>query len=166
MQVTFIDAEVPEPGKLQEVASGIFWLRMPLPFDLDHINLYLLEDNQNGQDGFALIDTGIGTKKTEELWDALLDFLAKPITKVIVTHMHPDHIGMAGYLVDNLTMEDFGVEIYFVKRVGFGRFVFGVPPRLVPGKIPSPRFLRNGENIVCANDDEVHLMRLAVVSDQ
>ena len=100
MEVTFIDAEIPEPGTLQEVASGIFWLRMPLPFDLDHINLYLLEDNQNGQDGFALIDTGIGTSKTEQLWDTLLDILGKPITKVIVTHMHPDHIGMAGYLVD------------------------------------------------------------------
>jgi hypothetical protein len=62
MQVTFIDSEIPKPGTLQEVALGIFWLRMPLPFDLDHINLYLLEDNQNGQEGFALIDTGIGTK--------------------------------------------------------------------------------------------------------
>ena len=49
MQVTFIDAEIPEPGTLQEVAPGIFWLRMPLPFDLDHINLYLLKDNQNGR---------------------------------------------------------------------------------------------------------------------
>lgn len=100
MQITFIDTEIPEPGTLQEVASGIFWLRMPLPFDLDHINLYLLEDNQNGQDGYALIDTGIGTRKTEQLWDTLLDTLDKPITKVIVTHLHPDHIGMAGYLVD------------------------------------------------------------------
>jgi glyoxylase-like metal-dependent hydrolase (beta-lactamase superfamily II) len=100
MQVNFIDNEIPVPGTIQEVASGIFWLRMPLPFDLDHINLYLLEDNQNGQDGYALIDTGIGTHKTELLWDTLLDTLDKPITKVIVTHLHPDHIGMAGYLVD------------------------------------------------------------------
>jgi glyoxylase-like metal-dependent hydrolase (beta-lactamase superfamily II) len=97
VQVTFIDTEIPEPGALQEVAPGIFWLRMPLPFDLDHINLYLLEDNQ---DGYALIDTGIGTHKTEALWQSLLQQLDKPITKVIVTHMHPDHIGMAGYLVD------------------------------------------------------------------
>lgn len=100
MQVTFIDNKIPEPGTLQEVATGIFWLRMPLPFDLDHINLYLLEDNHEGQDGFALIDTGIGTSKTQELWDSLLAILGKPITKVIVTHLHPDHIGMAGYLVD------------------------------------------------------------------
>ena len=89
MHVTFIDTEIPDPGTLQEVASGIFWLRMPLPFDLDHINLYLLKDNHNGQDGFALIDTGIGTRKTEQLWDDLLNILGKPITKVIVTHYAP-----------------------------------------------------------------------------
>lgn len=99
-QVTFIDAEIPHAGKLQKVATGIYWLRMPLPFDLDHINLYLLEDNQNGQEGYALIDTGFGSEKTQLLWDQLLEVLAKPITKVIVTHLHPDHIGMAGYLVD------------------------------------------------------------------
>jgi glyoxylase-like metal-dependent hydrolase (beta-lactamase superfamily II) len=107
VQITYIDVDVPQAGKLQQVSPGIFWLRMPLPFDLDHINLYLLEDNQNGQEGYALIDTGIGTQKTEELWDSILETLGKPITKVIVTHMHPDHIGMAGYLV-----EKFRVPLY------------------------------------------------------
>ncbi|PKI00955.1 MBL fold metallo-hydrolase [Glaciecola sp. 33A] len=104
MQTTFIDVPIPEPGTMQKVAPDIFWLRMPLPFDLDHINLYLLED---GSDGYALIDTGIGTSHVEELWDALLAQLKKPISKVIVTHMHPDHIGMAGYLV-----EKFRVRLY------------------------------------------------------
>ena len=91
MQVTFIDAEIPEPGTLQEVAAGIFWLRMPLPFDLDHINLYLLEDNQNGQEGFRVNRYRYRhASKTEALWDAVArDILGKPITKVIVTHMHP-----------------------------------------------------------------------------
>lgn len=120
MEVTFINAEIPEPGTLQEVASGIFWLRMPLPFDLDHINLYLIEDNENGQDGYALIDTGIGTRKTEELWNALLDTLGKPITKVIVTHMHPDHIGMAGYLVDKFHVPLYMSQAeYFTARALF-----------------------------------------------
>lgn len=117
MQVTFIDTEIPEPSTLQEVASGIFWLRMPLPFDLDHINLYLIEDNQNGQEGYALIDTGIGTDKTEQLWDRLLDTLGKPITKVIVTHLHPDHIGMAGYLVDKFRVPLYMSQVeYFTAR--------------------------------------------------
>ncbi|GAC30083.1 MBL fold metallo-hydrolase [Brumicola pallidula] len=104
MLTTFIDVPIPEPGTVQKVAPDIFWLRMPLPFDLDHINLYLVED---GNDGYALIDTGIGTSRVEELWDVLLAKLEKPISKVIVTHMHPDHIGMAGYLV-----EKFRVPLY------------------------------------------------------
>jgi glyoxylase-like metal-dependent hydrolase (beta-lactamase superfamily II) len=97
MAITFVDVPIPESGCVQKIAQGILWLRMPLPFDLDHINLYLLEDGSNG---YALIDTGIGTSKVEALWEALLTKLDKPITKVIVTHMHPDHIGMAGLLVD------------------------------------------------------------------
>lgn len=97
MPISFIDVPIPGPSELQQVARGISWLRMPLPFDLDHINLYLLDDGPNG---YALIDTGIGTSHVEKLWDALLAKLDKPISKVIVTHMHPDHIGMAGYLVD------------------------------------------------------------------
>ncbi len=97
MQVTFIDLPVPKAAELVTVATGIYWLRMPLPFDLDHINLYLIDDGDNG---YALIDTGIGTDKVESLWETISANLEKPISKVIVTHMHPDHIGMAGYLVD------------------------------------------------------------------
>lgn len=117
VQVTFIDTKIPEPGTLQQVANGIFWLRMPLPFDLDHINLYLLEDNHNGQEGYALIDTGIGTQTTQQLWDVLLDTLGKPITKVIVTHLHPDHIGMAGYLVEKFRIPFYMSQVeYFTAR--------------------------------------------------
>lgn len=102
MTVEFIDVDIPSPGRWQQVAPGILWLRMPLPFDLDHINLYLIEDldPRTQEQGYALIDTGIGISKTQELWDSLLAKLDKPLTKIIVTHMHPDHIGMAGYLVD------------------------------------------------------------------
>lgn len=124
LQVTFIDIETPEPGTLQEVAKGIYWLRMPLPFDLDHINLYLIEDNQDDQQGYALIDTGIGTQKTEALWEALLAILGKPITKVIVTHMHPDHIGMAGYLVDK-----FRVPLYMSQAEYFTARALSAGPR-------------------------------------
>ncbi len=102
MTIDFIDVQAPEPGEWQQVSPGILWLRMPLPFELDHINLYLLEDNDRatGKKGYALIDTGIGVSKTQQLWDSLLSKLDVPLTKIIVTHMHPDHIGMAGYLVD------------------------------------------------------------------
>ncbi|MFT6270715.1 MAG: glyoxylase-like metal-dependent hydrolase (beta-lactamase superfamily II) [Alphaproteobacteria bacterium] len=114
-EIKFIDVPLPEPGKWEQVAPGILWLRMPLPFELDHINLYLIEDAQS--DGYVLIDTGIGTSKTRELWDSLLSELGKPITKVIVTHMHPDHIGMAGYLVEKFRVPFYmSHSEYFVAR--------------------------------------------------
>lgn len=101
--IVYTETPTPEPGELTEITPGIFWLRMPLPFDLDHINLYLIRDN----DGFAILDTGIGTSRTKELWATIFGELNAPITKVICTHMHPDHIGMAGYLV-----EKFKVPLY------------------------------------------------------
>jgi glyoxylase-like metal-dependent hydrolase (beta-lactamase superfamily II) len=117
--VSFIDVEIPEPGQWQQVSPGILWLRMPLPFDLDHINLYLIEDYDTvtQTEGYALIDTGIGVRKTQEIWDTLLVKLNKPLTKVIVTHMHPDHIGMAGYLVDKYRVPFYmSHSEYFVAR--------------------------------------------------
>jgi len=88
--------EVPKPGALLEVAPGLFWLRMPLPFTLDHINLWLLEDG----DGYSIIDTGIAMPKVKVLWKRILDEKVgdKPIKRIFVTHYHPDHIGLAGWL--------------------------------------------------------------------
>lgn len=88
----------PEPGGLTEVAPGLFWVRLPLPFRLDHVNVYLLEDGP----GYAAIDTGIGDAPTQEAWAGLLDgFLrSRPLTRVIVTHFHSDHAGMAGWLCE------------------------------------------------------------------
>jgi glyoxylase-like metal-dependent hydrolase (beta-lactamase superfamily II) len=117
--IDFIDKEIPEPGYWQQISPGILWLRMPLPFDLNHINLYLIEDYDltTKTKGYALIDTGIGLDKTREIWDKLLDKLDFPLTKVIVTHMHPDHIGMAGYLVDRYRVSLYmSHSEYFVAR--------------------------------------------------
>lgn len=119
MTIDFIDLEVPGLGHWQQVSPGILWLRMPLPFDLDHINLYLIEDYEpvTKTKGYALIDTGLGINKTQEIWDKLLEKLDKPLTKVIVTHMHPDHIGMAGYLVDKYRVSLYmSHSEYFVAR--------------------------------------------------
>jgi glyoxylase-like metal-dependent hydrolase (beta-lactamase superfamily II) len=90
--------EAPEPGRLVPVAPGIHWLRLPLPFRLDHVNVYLIEDGP----GFALLDTGIDDAATRALWDALFDgpLRARPLTRVIATHYHPDHAGLAGWLCE------------------------------------------------------------------
>lgn len=79
------------------VAPGIEWLRLPLPFALDHINVYLLRDRLDGQDGWTLVDTGVGGEKVAAIWERVfrdeLDGL--PIVRVLCTHMHPDHVGQA-----------------------------------------------------------------------
>lgn len=86
----------PEPGAVKAVAPGVLWVRMPLPFALKWINLWLIEDGP----GYALVDTGVATETTREHWRAIFDGAmgGKPITRVICTHMHPDHIGLAGWI--------------------------------------------------------------------
>ena len=88
--------EKPEPGCVVELTDGVYWLRMPLPFRLNHINLYLLRDG----DGWTVVDTGIGGHDTRKHWETLFRDVMdnRPIKKIIVTHMHPDHIGQAGWL--------------------------------------------------------------------
>ena len=86
----------PESGQVQEVAPGVLWLRMTLPMKLNHINLWCVEDGA----GWAVVDTGMNTLETQANWQALLVSALgqRPINKVFVTHMHPDHVGLAGWL--------------------------------------------------------------------
>lgn len=86
---------VPGEGKLLSVAEGIFWLRMPLPFGLDHINLWVLD----GGDHWAIVDTGVALPALKAHWRALFEgpLAGKPVGRMIVTHYHPDHIGLAGW---------------------------------------------------------------------
>ncbi|RJF95747.1 MBL fold metallo-hydrolase [Noviherbaspirillum saxi] len=86
----------PATGQTQEVASGVQWIRMPLPGSLTHINLWAIEDD----DGWVIVDTGIRSDETTAAWcDLFAGPLGnRPATRVLVTHMHPDHIGMAGWL--------------------------------------------------------------------
>jgi len=80
------------------VAAGVWWIRMPLPFALDHINLWILEDG----DGFTLVDTGYGVQATWDLWEGHFAgvMAGRPVKNVVVTHYHPDHVGSAGWLVE------------------------------------------------------------------
>jgi glyoxylase-like metal-dependent hydrolase (beta-lactamase superfamily II) len=93
---------LPPPGGWLEVAPGVRWVRMRLPFALDHINLWLLADRDaQGRDGWAIVDCGIDNAETRAMWEQVFagDALqGRPVLRVIVTHMHPDHIGLAHWL--------------------------------------------------------------------
>lgn len=86
----------PDPGQLVEVAPGVHWQRMPLPLALNHINLWAIEDGE----GWTLVDTGMNTPDTVATWESVLagPLGGRPVKRVICTHMHPDHVGMAGWL--------------------------------------------------------------------
>ena len=98
--------ELPAPGAVLELAPGVRWLRMGLPFALDHINLWLLRDEIDGPNGkiqgWAIVDCGICNDATKAQWEQVfeqhLDGL--PVLRVIVTHFHPDHMGLAHWLTE------------------------------------------------------------------
>ncbi|NJM83939.1 MAG: MBL fold metallo-hydrolase [Tabrizicola sp.] len=89
-------AEPPKEGEAVMVAEGVLWLRLPLPMALDHVNVYALED----ADGWTVIDTGLGSRRGKAIWEALLagPLSRHPVARVILTHHHPDHVGLAGWL--------------------------------------------------------------------
>ena len=98
--------EAPAPGCIKEIAPGVLWLRMPLPFALTHINLWAIADEDEQGPGWAIVDTGTKTPDVLAAWRQLVaedgPLAATPqgarLTRVFVTHMHPDHVGMAGWL--------------------------------------------------------------------
>lgn len=97
----------PQAGTAREVATDVLWLRMPLPFALNHVNTWAIRDGS----GWALVDSGIRTTNTAAAWAQLFaDVLQDPVTRVFVTHMHPDHIGMAGWLT-----RKFGCELWMTR---------------------------------------------------
>ena len=85
----------PAQGEAVEVADGVLWIRLPLPMALDHVNIYALDDGES----WTLIDTGLDSKRSRAIWRKLLagPLAGKPVSRVIVTHHHPDHVGMAGW---------------------------------------------------------------------
>jgi glyoxylase-like metal-dependent hydrolase (beta-lactamase superfamily II) len=88
----------PGPDQVVEVRPGVLWLRLALPFRLNHVNIYLLADGE----GWTAVDSGFGNEDSIAAWTALLDGPLKgvKITRLIVTHSHPDHVGLAGWIVE------------------------------------------------------------------
>jgi glyoxylase-like metal-dependent hydrolase (beta-lactamase superfamily II) len=105
LEYPFGDA-MPEPGAVHEVAPGVLWLRMGLPFALNHVNLWLLEDEYAGehgsQRGWTVVDSGISNETTQACWESIFAgrLRGMPIVRLIATHCHPDHVGLAHWLCE------------------------------------------------------------------
>ena len=94
--------ETPQPATTLEVAPGVHWISMPLPFQLDHINLWLLQD----EGGWTIVDCGIGNAETRAHWEQIFKKIDK-VRRVVLTHYHPDHAGNADWLCKR-----FGAELW------------------------------------------------------
>ena len=88
-------AEPPEEGQAIRVADGILWMRLPLPMALDHVNVFALDDGA----GWTVVDTGMKSRRSIAIWEQLIagPLRGKPVNRLIITHHHPDHIGLAGW---------------------------------------------------------------------
>jgi glyoxylase-like metal-dependent hydrolase (beta-lactamase superfamily II) len=105
--IAYPHPQPPEPGSATEVAPGVHWVRMALPFQLDHINLWLLDEG----DAWTLVDTGLGNEETRAVWEKVFSsVIRKPVRRVLVTHYHPDHAGNAAWLC-----ERFGVPLWMTR---------------------------------------------------
>jgi glyoxylase-like metal-dependent hydrolase (beta-lactamase superfamily II) len=93
----------PTPGDVVLVAEGVYWVRFSMPMSLDHINLWLLEDG----DGWTIVDTCLNISSAREQWEALFEgfMQGKPVKRVICTHLHPDHVGLAGWICERFDCE-------------------------------------------------------------
>lgn len=102
----------PPPASLIRVAEGVHWLRMPLPFALEHINLWLLEDSG----GWAVVDCGYSTSRVRALWEQVFErsLGGRSITRMIVTHCHPDHIGLAAWLGERFRVQPWMTEAEYL----------------------------------------------------
>ena len=175
---------LPEPGRALEVATGVKWIRMSLPFALDHINLWLLRDTIDGIEGWTIVDCCIDRPESRAQWEQIFEseLQGLPVLRMIVTHMHPDHIGLAHWLCErwNVTMwisaTDFGVaRLASQSTTGFGgdsaaaffrlhgmvdedslsqiRARSGYYPKLVPQVPGHFRRLMDGQSITIGGSD-------------
>jgi glyoxylase-like metal-dependent hydrolase (beta-lactamase superfamily II) len=112
---------------------GLHWVRMPLPFALNHINLWVLDDAAQTP-GWTVVDAGIASDALKGHWQALWDgpLAAQPLKRMLVTHMHPDHVGHAQWLIDQFSApgqparlwmslgDHFGAMVAHASTTGYG----------------------------------------------
>ncbi len=125
MPLKYVFTEPPGQGQSIDIAPGVKWMRSPLPLTLNHINCYLLKDG----DGWCIVDTGMNSEAARQQWREVItkQLDGAPITRVIGTHHHPDHIGLAGWLCD-----EWKVPLYMTEREYFYTRTFASARRKEP----------------------------------
>ena len=95
-RLKYVSVPAPAPGSSVEIAPGVRWARIPLPMDLNHINVWLVATD----DGCVIVDTGMAVQMGKDAWEAIEreTFATQPVRAVFVTHIHPDHSGLAAWL--------------------------------------------------------------------
>src|SRR6202007_3125775 len=127
----------PGPDQAVELMPGVLWLRLKRPFRLNHVNIYLIADH----DGWTAIDSGFGNEESIEAWSKLLEGPLKggKITRLIVTHSHPDHVGLAGWIVERFDCALHMSQVEYLQSV--------YPQERGPGEPPNAQrmfFVRHG----------------------
>lgn len=132
---------IPPPGTTIEAAPGLHWLRMPLPFALDHVNLWLLDDEIDARPGWSLIDCGAATDATRAAWEQVIAgaMAGRPLLRVFATHCHPDHVGLSGWLCERFAAPFWTSAAEFA----FARMMAAGLPG-VDGPSAIPHFQRHG----------------------
>ncbi|MFS4437162.1 MBL fold metallo-hydrolase [Paracoccaceae bacterium GXU_MW_L88] len=130
MAISYPFPDPPEPGAAIEVAPGVLWILIPLPMALNHVNCYALDEG----DSWTIVDTGLNSKTTREIWENLLagPLGGKPVSRVIVTHHHPDHVGLAGWFQER------GAELWMSRTA----WLFARMLSLDEQPVPTPEALR------------------------
>ena len=132
---------IPAPGTVLSIVPGLSWLRMPLPFALDHINLWALDDGFDGKAGWSLVDCGAGTDATRGAWEQLFEgpLDVRALRRVFATHCHPDHVGLSGWLCERS-----GAPFWTsAAEYAFARMMAAALPG-VDGPSAVPHFQRHG----------------------
>ncbi len=132
---------LPAVGTVLALADGVNWLRMPLPFALDHINLWLLADDAQGQACWSAVDCGVANDATRAAWEQIFagPMAGLPLQRVFATHCHPDHVGLSDWLCSR-----FGAPFWATTgEYGFARMMSAALPG-VDGTAAIPHFERHG----------------------
>ena len=139
-------ADVPALGTWVTLRPGVPWVRMPLPFALDHINLWVLDDEVDGRAGWTVIDSGISSDVTKQAWEQVFDgrFGGRPLVRLLCTHFHPDHFGLAWWLVAGGDQARWTVPLWMsATEYAFGRFL-SLGADQTTGDSAANHFARNG----------------------